>query len=136
MMMMIAEDMTPMAGADRPKRVLLVEDEALIRFATAEHLRSRGLEVLEANDGEEACLMLGAFTVDLVITDVHMPGPINGLALARWIDEQRPGLRLLLISALPPPRDLSVRSVVWPAIDKPYPLDLLDRRVAEVLSKG
>jgi DNA-binding response OmpR family regulator len=133
--MMVAEDMPPNAAGGRPKRVLLVEDEALIRFVTAEHLRGRGFEVLEANDGEEARLMLGAFEVDLVITDFNMPGPTNGLALARWIDEQRPGLPLLLISAVPPAPDRTVLSVAWPAIDKPYALDALDARIAELLAK-
>jgi CheY-like chemotaxis protein len=134
--MMVADEAPPETCAGRAKRVLLVEDEALIRFVTAEHLRSLGLDVLEAKNGDEALVAIGAFQVDLVITDVHMPGTTSGLDLARWIDAHRPALRLLLISALPPPADATLGCVDWPAIGKPYRLDLLEERVARALSAG
>ena len=73
--------------------ILIVEDEVLIRLAIAEHFRSEGLRVIEAQNGEEALSLLGSVeAVDLVITDVRMPGAIDGVTLAQSVkrDHQLP----------------------------------------------
>ena len=60
--------------ADRPRRVLIAEDEALIRLDLAEMLREEGYEVVgEAGDGQEAVEMAENLRPDLVIMDVKMP---------------------------------------------------------------
>lgn len=60
--------------ADRPRRVLVAEDEALIRLDLAEMLREEGYEVIgEAGDGQEAVELAEALRPDLVIMDVKMP---------------------------------------------------------------
>ncbi|MBU9765064.1 ANTAR domain-containing response regulator [Mycobacterium sp. TNTM28] len=60
--------------ADRPRRVLIAEDEALIRLDLAEMLREEGYEVIgEAGDGQEAVELAEALRPDLVIMDVKMP---------------------------------------------------------------
>ncbi|MBU8811651.1 ANTAR domain-containing response regulator [Mycolicibacterium goodii] len=60
--------------ADRPRRVLIAEDEALIRLDLAEMLREEGYEVIgEAGDGQEAVEMAESLRPDLVIMDVKMP---------------------------------------------------------------
>ena len=62
------------AGADRPRRVLIAEDEALIRMDLAEMLREEGYEVVgEAGDGQEAVELAESLKPDLVIMDVKMP---------------------------------------------------------------
>ncbi|MGA8772506.1 MAG: response regulator [Rhodomicrobium sp.] len=66
--------------------VLIVEDEVLIRLALAEHFRSEGVRVIEAQNGEEALSLLGSVdAVDLVITDIRMPGAIDGVTLAKSV---------------------------------------------------
>jgi response regulator NasT len=70
--------MFPMTGspndADSPRRVLIAEDEALIRLDLAEMLREEGYEVVgEAGDGQEAVELAEALRPDLVIMDVKMP---------------------------------------------------------------
>src|SRR5438309_346091 len=80
--------------------VLLVEDDVLIRLSTGDILRESGYKVVEAADGEEALGLLGAgLTPDLVISDIRMPGPTNGLKLLRVVKEQYPGLPVLLASS-------------------------------------
>jgi len=72
--------------------VLFVEDEYLVRVTIAEELRDAGYEVVEAGNAAEAMRVLEAPSqrVDVLLTDVQMPGTLNGLQLARWSREHRP----------------------------------------------
>jgi CheY-like chemotaxis protein len=72
-------------SADEPiHTILVVEDEVLIRLPLAEYLRDCGYRVFEASNVAEAKAVLDADTpVDLVFSDVNMPGNENGFALAR-----------------------------------------------------
>src|SRR5580692_10518860 len=77
--------------APRPgvPRILVVEDEALIRFAIAEALRELGVSVVEAASADEAWQYLTAGgSVDLVFTDHRMPGSMSGARLAARIRTQ------------------------------------------------
>jgi CheY-like chemotaxis protein len=76
--------------ADAPT-VLVVEDEVLIRMATAEYLRGCGYRVVEVGSGDEAVAVLETdIRVDVVFTDVTMPGALNGFGLAQWVRRERP----------------------------------------------
>ncbi|WP_052629458.1 response regulator [Pseudoxanthomonas suwonensis] len=81
------------AGADR-RTVLLVEDDALIRMCSAEILQLLGHEVLEAGDALEAAAILDRHRVDLLLTDVELPGA-SGIELARQVRAAYPGLGLV-----------------------------------------
>jgi CheY-like chemotaxis protein len=64
-------------------RVLLVEDEWFIRFDVAEQLRGAGLEVVEASTADDAMgYILSGERIDALITDIQMPGILDGLELA------------------------------------------------------
>ena len=64
-------------------RVLLVEDEFLIRLMTAEMLRDEGFEVFEAQHGDEARALLDdPDNFDVLFTDVRMPGTLDGIDVA------------------------------------------------------
>jgi len=81
-------DQQPAPG--RRLTILLVENEVLVRFLAADQLRDVGHEVVEASDGQEALSLLEAgLDFDLVVTDIRMPGRVNGLQLfdrirSRW----------------------------------------------------
>jgi DNA-binding NtrC family response regulator len=64
------------------KTVLIVEDDALIRLALADAMAEAGCVVLEASDALEAIAVLGGIHIDAMVTDVDMPGALNGLHLA------------------------------------------------------
>ena len=67
----------------RAVRVLLAEDEGLIRLITKQFLQENGFEVTEAWNGEEAARLLnGPDSFDVLFTDVRMPGSLDGIALA------------------------------------------------------
>lgn len=79
--------------------VLVVEDEIFIRLATADLLRDSGYRVLEAASAAEALELLDATAaINLVITDVRMPGARDGLALAREVRQRWPGLPVVIAS--------------------------------------
>ncbi|NEU99753.1 hybrid sensor histidine kinase/response regulator [Bradyrhizobium uaiense] len=75
--------------------VLLVEDDALIRLTTTEMLSGIGCEVKEATTAQEALKILDEQPVDILLTDVGLPG-VSGLQLARDAQARRPDLRLVL----------------------------------------
>ena len=85
--------------ADAGEVLLLVEDEAGVRTAAAEHLRDMGYHVLEAGDGPAAVRLLReAPRVDLLVSDVGLPGGLNGRQVADVAREGRPGLPVLFIT--------------------------------------
>ncbi len=82
-----------------PTRILVVEDEVLIRIVLAEELREAGFSVVEAANAEEALAWLSAGGgVDAIFSDIRMPGSLNGLDLSRLVRERYPGLPIILTS--------------------------------------
>ncbi len=90
-----------MCVRDRTSIVLLVEDEILIRMFIAELLAEAGFDVIEAPDAETALkrLEIGADDVQAVFTDVDMPPGMNGLELARQVQERWPEIGVVVTSA-------------------------------------
>jgi DNA-binding NtrC family response regulator len=79
--------------------VLIVEDEFLIRWSAAEFLRERGYIVIEATSASDAMSIFDAGThVDVVFSDINMPGEVAGHDLAQWLDRKHPNIPLLLTS--------------------------------------
>jgi PAS domain S-box-containing protein len=81
-------------------RVLLVEDEEQVRLVLSRVLRRLGLQVNAVSSGAEAKVILdkGQIQIDLLITDIMMPGSLNGLDLARYVRGSSPSLPIILIS--------------------------------------
>ena len=69
-------------------------------MAIAEYLRDCGYHVVEAANGDEAISVLTAADceIDLILSDVQMPGTVDGFALARWVRQNMPGLEIILTS--------------------------------------
>ena len=87
------------SSAEHPHTVLIVEDEVLTRIVLAQHLRDCGYRVLEAGNAAEAIMVLESdFVVDILFTDVNLPGDMNGFALGRWTRKRRPQTRTILTS--------------------------------------
>ncbi len=79
--------------------VLIVEDEMLIRMGAIDLVLSAGYEALDARDADEAIRILEArLDIDLVFTDVQMPGTMDGIKLANYIRGRWPPVRLLVAS--------------------------------------
>lgn len=79
--------------------VLVVEDDPIIRMGALDLVRSAGYEALEAGDADEAIRILERRSdIDLVFTDVQMPGTVDGIKLAHYIRDRWPPVRLLVAS--------------------------------------
>src|SRR5215475_13915092 len=79
--------------------VLVVEDEEVMRTKLAEELQEAGYSVVEASDGTEAVEILTLRPdVKIVISDVRMPGPIDGVELCRRVRSGYPGIKIVLSS--------------------------------------
>jgi DNA-binding NtrC family response regulator len=85
---------------ERCPAVLVVEDEVLIRLVIADCLRDCGFKVYDAATAADAIEVLESneALIDLVFTDIRLPGGTNGFALAQWVRKMRPGLPVLLTS--------------------------------------
>ena len=109
--------------------VLLVDNEDTARTPLADRLREMGYRVLEAGDGPEALRILATARPDLLVTDVGLPGGMNGRQVAEAARERVRGLPVLFITgfaatALPPGAEV---------VGKPFALDDLVRRVQAIL---
>jgi CheY-like chemotaxis protein len=82
-----------------PATILVVEDEVLVRMLIADQLRNAGYSVIEAADADEALALLAhTFNVRLVLSDVQMPGSMDGIGLARALRSAYPSVKILLAS--------------------------------------
>ncbi len=80
------------------KCVLVVEDQFLIRLMLVEGLTDAGFDVIEAQDGETALRLLRASEVDLLFTDIQMPGCADGNAVGSYAKSRHPGLPVIYAS--------------------------------------
>jgi CheY-like chemotaxis protein len=110
--------------------ILIVEDDICLRYVLAEWLRADGHEVMEAVSADEAVTVLSSImAVDLVITDVQMPGSLNGLQLARNIRAAFPLLPVIVVSGQPRPATFDEVGAAAFFL-KPYDFDELTARVS------
>jgi CheY-like chemotaxis protein len=102
---------TTEAGNSRARTVLLVDDEVLTRMTIARQLRNCGYTVIEAAHAEEAMIVLGHRPIELhiVLTDIEMPGSMDGFALANWVRQNRPELEVILAGTLARAVDAAVK---------------------------
>ncbi len=105
----------------KQSKVLVVEDEFLVRLTLVEALSDEGFQVLEAETGDAALPILQRYgEISLLLTDIQLPGKINGHALALKARESQPNLPIIFMTGGPDEEtDGSARDVF---ISKPYTL--------------
>jgi DNA-binding NtrC family response regulator len=116
-------------------RILVVDDEKLIRWSVGERLQRDGYEVLSAASGEEALDVVAASSPDLMLLDVRLPG-IDGIATLQRALAVHPDLTVLMMSAHSTV-DIAVEAMKHGAVDflvKPFPFQSLDAAVGRALS--
>jgi signal transduction histidine kinase len=124
------------ARAPGQRTVLIVDDEPTIRMLAAEVLGELGYTVLEAGDGTAAVRVLSAGAVpDLLVTDVGLPGAMNGRQVAEAALARLPGLKVLFITGY------AENSVIgngrlepnMALLTKPFPMEVLAAKVRSLL---
>ena len=79
-------------------RILIVDDDANVRFLLTLEISKRGHEVVEAADGVQAIEEMSRGNFDIVLTDIGMPG-MDGLELAAWIKRTRPDTDVIVMTS-------------------------------------
>ena len=83
-------------------RILLVEDEGLIRVTLAETLEEAGYDVVEAATGDEACTLIrGINGFDVLLTDIQMPGTADGIDVAQHFHAHHPHAPVVFMTGRP-----------------------------------
>jgi len=118
--------------------ILVVEDNALLRRSIVRQVLDLGYRAREADGAEAALMLLARERMDLLLSDVVMPGETDGLRLARTVLDVWPGMRVLLMSGYHTP-DLNEAGAPLPAsiriLNKPYHQDVLARYLREALDR-
>jgi len=119
---------------ERSKTILVVEDEATIRYILRVVLGRMGHVVLEASNGAEGLNLSRTFNgrIDLVISDVRMP-KMDGPKMVSRIQAERPGIRVLLISAYSP--ESMPPDVAEDCLAKPFLPAAIEKKVQKMLAR-
>lgn len=110
--------------SDRQNEIILVVDGDIVtRTLIADYLRHCGYRVVEAHDAHEAqqALQQPDFGIDIMLSDVDLPGKMNGFQLAAWVRALRPEITVLLSAA--PERTANVAGSLCeegPRLSRPY----------------
>lgn len=117
--------------------VLVVEDESLIRMVLSEALVVAGLPVIEAGTADEAVKVLcNGRKVGAVVTDIRMPGSMDGIGLCRWMRDHAPDIPIIATSGFAELREArNANPAVIEIVAKPYQPGELAERVAALLDQ-
>ena len=109
----------------------------MVRMPIAEYLRDCGYTVLEAGNAVEAIAKLDAAgSVNLVFSDVRMPGAMDGFGLARWLRNHYPKIPVLLTSGYNNSLSLSIDAAQGvKLIEKPYSQAQVAQRIQDLLDQ-
>ena len=125
--------------AEQGETVLVVDDEPTIRMLVAEVLQDFGYAAIEAGDGPTGLKVLQSDArVDLLVTDVGLPGGMNGRQLADAARVARPGLKVLFITGYAENALLGTRQLEpgMAVLTKPFAVDALGSRIREMIATG
>jgi PAS domain S-box-containing protein len=134
-----AVDTADTPRAEQGETVVIVDDEPTLRMLMAEALQELGYTAIEASDGVAGLRLLqSSRRIDLLVTDVGLPGGINGRQLADAGRSLRPGLKVLFITGY------AENAVVghghldpgFHILTKPFPIETLASRIRDILARG
>ena len=117
--------------------ILLVEDDAAVRAVTESLLQEMGCDVTTDVDGPSAMARLKTGQAfDLLISDIVMPGGMNGVELASWTRSQRPDLPIVLTTGYAGDQFADgATEIVWPVVRKPFRAEQLSAAVRDALAR-
>ena len=114
--------------------ILLAEDDARVRKITLRNLEKLGYDVVEAENAAAARAVLrSGQNVDLLLSDVLMPGDMDGFQLAKWTHENNPATKVLLLSGYTKRQQSEAEMEQFPLLKKPYTYEVLAERLYETL---
>ena len=116
--------------------ILVVDDEVLIRMVISHYLRACGYRVIEAASADEALTVLQHLEtkVDVVFSDIDMPGSMDGFALSQWLRANRPGIDVILTGSIPRAANEAAGLCDSGPLAKPYESQLVVDRIRRLLA--
>lgn len=128
---------TELTSSNPSPTILVVEDEVLIRMHVVDSLTDAGFNVIEAADATQAIEVLKTCdAVDLVFTDITLPGELDGFGLVRWIRMQNPSLPIILTSGGHNAALAAERCKGEPFFEKPYDVIVLAEQMLAMIGVG
>src|SRR5262249_23537603 len=121
-------------GLPTPSTILVIEDEILIRLAVCDYLRQCGYRVIEGSTGEEGeGGVLAGEPVEVLFSDIDLGRGMSGFALAAWVRQHYPAVRILLTSGVAQMTDETRHLCDGPLLRKPYAHDALGDHIKRLL---
>ncbi|MBV1698361.1 MAG: response regulator [Hyphomicrobiales bacterium] len=116
--------------------ILVVEDEVLLRLAICDYLRDCGYKVIEAVSGDEAVIVLtkSQLEIDVLFSDVELPGGMDGFALAQWARANRPSVEVILTGSVPRAVNAAADLCEEGPVPKPYHPQVVHDRIRRLLA--
>jgi CheY-like chemotaxis protein len=126
------------SATDPNTTILIVEDEVLIRMELADYLRECGYHVIETSNADEAIAVLhSGRQVAVALSDIQMPGSMDGFGLARWVRANRPNTKVILTSGVSRSAELAGDLCEdGPIESKPYHPQRLVERIRRTLAQA
>jgi CheY-like chemotaxis protein len=120
-----------MSNPFNPIRVLVVEDNELLRFVTTDALEDGGFGVLGVGQADEAIRLLEINPdIRVLFTDINMPGSMNGLVLAHYARDRWPSLEIIITSGRSQAGKLLPERAVF--LSKPYRMDQITQMLGKM----
>ncbi|MCB1178590.1 MAG: response regulator [Leptospiraceae bacterium] len=117
--------------------VLIVDDESNMIEIIKSILQPLKLDIKSANNAKEAQNLIEKNNFDLVISDIIMPGKLNGIQLAEWINKHHSNLKIILISGFHEEKNLDLEKLNnVPILEKPFQSKTLEKIVIQELIKN
>jgi two-component system, response regulator PdtaR len=116
--------------------ILIVEDEVLIRMSSAATLEDAGFHILEAGSAAEAVeVLLANEDIDVLMTDVRLPGAMDGLDLVALVHRRHPEIRAIVVSGNTSAEDACNAGAIG-FLPKPYMAHSLVRAINELITRN
>lgn len=119
------------------QRVLVVEDEAIVRESLEDWLKEVGYEVTTAEDGEQALRIFGGRDFGVLVLDLKLPGK-DGIEVLRMAKAQKPGVKGIIITAYPSVETAAeaIKAGAMDYLPKPFTPDVLERLIEQAFQSG
>ncbi|MBD1552020.1 response regulator [Pseudomonas typographi] len=118
------------------KGVLVVDDDSLIRVMMCEAFKEEGYEAYSAENADDALMVLASrsHSIHLVVTDVQMPGSMDGLQLGHVVAERHPDVAVLTMTGYTLKE--KAQQAIGPLLQKPFDIEQLMQTAAVIMEKG
>ncbi|MFA6048025.1 MAG: response regulator [Parcubacteria group bacterium] len=117
-------------------KILVIDDEEGLSFIISKFLKSRGFETALATNGQEGIKIIGSSEIDLVVSDINMPGK-SGLDVLEYVRSNHPGIPVIMMTgeATKKERESALALGAFGIIKKPFLLSDLLGKIKEALGK-